>query len=278
MNYRHGFHAGNHTEILKHATLVALLRHLLKKESAFAVLDTHAGAGLHDLRSEPATRTGEADAGILRLGRSVLHEPSLSDFMQLVRSFNESDEIALYPGSPAIIGALLRSQDRLVACELHPDEASRLRALFKGHPRIAVHHRDGYEAIKAFLPPRQGRGLTLIDPPYEQRDEYDLLADAFEVAGRRWPAGIVIGWYPVKDYAKVEELSKSVVDASRPGVLRVELLVKPMDGTTLAGGGLLIANPPWQFDTLLRSLAATAADALAGERGSWRVEWLSLPR
>ena len=193
MNYRHAYHAGNFADCLKHALLVWLLQALARKPAAFAVLDTHAGAGRYDLSEGPAERTGEWRQGIGRL----LDDPpaALADYVAVVRS------AGLYPGSPAIIRALLRQDDRLICCELHPEEAASLRQAFGRDSRVAVHARDGWAALTALLPPAQKRGLVLVDPPYEQGGEHDRLAAAFRTVAARFPAGIVAGWYPIKHLA-----------------------------------------------------------------------------
>ena len=167
MNYRHAYHAGSHIDVFKHAVLVMLLEHLRKKAKGFTVLDTHAGAGRYDLTAIEAQKTGEAADGIGRvIGKDI---PAAAAYLDLIRRLNP-DGLRTYPGSPAIIAAFLRDDDRLIACELHEEEAAKLRRAFRGDPRVAVHHRDGYEAITAFVPPPSRRGLVFIDPPYEKDD------------------------------------------------------------------------------------------------------------
>ena len=176
MNYRHAYHAGNHIDVFKHAVLVRLLEHLRKKAKAFTVLDTHAGAGRYDLTAIEAEKTGEAADGIGRvIGKEI---PAAAAYLDLIRRLNP-EGLRTYPGSPAIIAAFLRDNDRLIACELHEEEAAKLRRVFRGDPRVAVHQRDGYEAITAFVPPPSRRGLVFIDPPYEKDDR-----DAYRPAGR----------------------------------------------------------------------------------------------
>lgn len=188
MNYRHGFHAGNFADVVKHALLLAILEKLRRKEAAFLVLDTHAGTGATALDGPEASRTGEWRGGI---GRLLADTPAaLAPYVAAV-----TREPGRYPGSPLLVRDALRAQDRLVACELHPDDAAVLRAQLAGDRRCAVHHRDGYAAIRAFLPPREARrGLVLIDPPFEAPDEWERLAAAIGEAHTRFPAGIVAAW------------------------------------------------------------------------------------
>lgn len=275
MNYRHAFHAGNHTEILKHAVLVHLLKALRRKDKPFFALDTHAGPGLYDLDSDQATRTEEAEEGIRRLaGRSL---PAAQSYLDLVRSLNPPREVLRYPGSPAIIQAFLRQSDRLVACELHPEDAKELRRNFRGDPRVAVHHRNGYEAVKAFLPPREGRGLMLVDPPFEECDEFASLSRALVTASRRWPNGILAAWYPVKIRSAVSGFQDSLRAAGIRECLSVEVLIRPEDGINLAGGGMVLVNPPWRTDEFLRGLGGQILAGLEAPRGKAVVRWLTPP-
>jgi 23S rRNA (adenine2030-N6)-methyltransferase len=242
VNYRHAYHAGNFADCMKHALLVWLLQALARKPAAFAVLDTHAGAGRYDLADDPAERTGEWRAGIGRL----LDDPPapLADYVAAVR------QEGLYPGSPAIARALLRPQDRLICCELHPEEASALRRLFHRDDQVAVHARDGWAALGALLPPVQRRGLVLIDPPYEQGGEHDRLVAAFRTVAARFPAGIVAGWYPIKHLAPVRTLHESIRLGGVRDVVAAELwLREPTDPARLNGCGLLVRQPPWHWDT-----------------------------
>jgi 23S rRNA (adenine2030-N6)-methyltransferase len=278
MNYRHVFHAGNFGDCMKHALLVALLRALARKPAPFFVLDTHAGAGRYDIGSGLALRTREAAGGIMRL-LSLPCRPSarpgdpyrqsaaigprvepgddtegqgddaegqrddtegLTEYLGLVR------RLGVYPGSPALIRALLRPDDRLACCELRPDDYANLRGLFRHDPQVSVHRRDGWEALKALLPPAQNRGLVLIDPPYEDADEFAHLAAGLALAHSRFPAGVLAAWYPVKHRAPVRAFFDSL---SLPDVIAAELLARePLDPARLNGCGMLIVNPPYQFE------------------------------
>jgi 23S rRNA (adenine2030-N6)-methyltransferase len=260
VNYRHAYHAGNFADCLKHALLVWLLGALGRKDKPFCVLDTHAGAGFYDLSAAEAARTGEAALGIFRLLDDT--PPALGPYVGAIR------QLGLYPGSPAIVRAMLRPGDRLVACELHPEEHAKLRRAMHDQ-RVAVHLRDGYEAVRAMLPPPERRGLTLLDPPFERDDEFPSLADAIRAATCRFPGGVVAAWYPVKHRAPVRAFLASL-EGIRDMVSAELLLRAPTDPRRLNGCGLLVVNPPYRFE----AEAAPIADALLrrlgrGEAGAW---------
>ncbi len=258
MNYRHAFHAGNFADCTKHALLVWLLRALARKPAPFAVLDTHAGAGRYDLQGE-AERTGEWRAGIARL----LHAPPppLADYVSVVEGQG------LYPGSPAIIRALLRPDDRLTCCELHPEDAAALRQEFRGDPQAAVHARDGWAALTALLPPPGAkRGLVLIDPPYEQPGEHTRVAEAFATVARRFPGAVAAAWYPIKHRAPVRTLHEAVRLSGVRDVVAAELwLREPTDPARLNGNGLLVRHPPYRWEEEWPPMLAALLNRL-GER------------
>ena len=256
MNYRHAFHAGNFADCMKHALLIWLMQAMARKPAGFTVLDTHAGLGRYDLNAGPATRTGEWLAGIARLLDAP--PPELADYVGLVQ------RLGLYPGSPAIIEALLRPQDRLVACELHPEDYAVLRANLAGNLQVAVHHRDGWEALTAFLPPRDTtRALVLIDPPYEVPDEFDQLGVALQRAVRRFAVGVFAAWYPVKHRAGPRGLHLALRQAGLKRVAAVELWLRdPTDPARLTGCGLLLINPPFGFLDAARTILAALLDRL----------------
>jgi len=272
MNYRHLFHAGNHADVFKHAALTLVLEHLRAKPQPFAVLDTHAGVGVYDLTSEGARKTREFEEGVgMVFGRGLASAPAYS---AVLREMNPGD-LATYPGSPEIAVRLLRPEDRLIACELHPDDVQTLRARYRGDRRVAVHHRDGYEAVVALTPPAERRGLVLIDPPFEQPDETRRLAAALAAALRKWPNGIFMAWYPVKD-ARIGDVLAAAATAF-PKMLRAEFLAYPLDGVQMAGGGLIICNAPWKLDEKLRAVCEELHPLLGEGHGSWRVDYLSPP-
>lgn len=270
MNYRHVFHAGNHTEVFKHSILCLLLLELRKKPKPFTVLDTHAGAAMYDLLSLEAEKTGEARQGIgLVFAKNT---PAASAYLEIVRRLNP-DGLRCYPGSPAIVQSLLRPDDRLIACELREDDAALLRANFGEDRRISVHRRDGYEAIGAFIPPATRRGLVFIDPPFEQPNEFELLARALNSGIRKWPTGMFLAWYPLKDRAGIWTLRARYRPTSRPPTLCCEFLRDSLDGVKLAGSGLILCNPPWQFEVKLTTLCRELLGAFDARKGSYALDW-----
>ncbi|MEE7504041.1 23S rRNA (adenine(2030)-N(6))-methyltransferase RlmJ [Methylobacterium mesophilicum] len=272
MNYRHAFHAGNHTEVFKHAALVEVLRRLMEKPKPVMVLDTHAGPGIYDLGSEEASRTGEASSGIMSvLGRLKGHAAA---YASLVAAHLERGN---YPGSPAIVADLLRVGDRSVACELHPADAEILRRNFLGDRRVATHHRDGYEALTAFVPPPERRGLVFVDPPFEDRDEAGRMGRRLSAAVKKWPTGTYMAWYPVKRPGTREAILDGLLSPHVPDCLWAEFLRFPPDGVRLAGSGLILINAPWRFDDTLRGLGADVSEAF-GMGTDIRVEWAVPPR
>lgn len=273
MNYRHGFHAGNFADVMKHALLLAILERLRAKAAGFLVLDTHAGTGLTALDGAAAGRTGEWRGGIGRLGH---HPPAaLAPYVAAV-----TREPGRYPGSPLLVRDAMRAQDRLVACELHPEDAAALRTNLAGDRRCAVHQRDGYAAIRAFLPPREHRrGLVLIDPPFEAPDEWETLAAAIGDARARFAAGIVAAWYPIKGRAAARALGDRLVAAGVRDLVAYELLLRPpLDPARLNGCGVLVANNPYGLEAhagaLLAALASRLGDADAPPP-TWRIERLA---
>ena len=278
MNYRHAYHAGNHTELLKHSALILILRHLAEKPKPFFVLDTHAGLGQYDLASEKALKTREAEGGILRLAKNLppaQNAKAVIPLLEFVRDFNDGGDIARYPGSPAIIRAHLRAEDRLVACELHRDDVETLRSNLYGDPRIGIHHRDGYEAMNALLPPKERRGLVLIDPPYEKTDEEETLLRTLLKAHRKWPTGIYMAWFPVKSTRPFEQLKAGLAEAGIANVLCAESTLAPADGVSLVGGGLIVINPPWRFDAALSNAMRDLRSALRARSGTDAVQWIT---
>jgi 23S rRNA (adenine2030-N6)-methyltransferase len=242
MNYRHAYHAGNFADCMKHALLVMLLRAQMRKPAGLFILDSHAGAGRYDLAAAAAARTGEARDGILRL-LAAPPLPALADYLGLV------GQLGLYPGSPLIIQAVLRAEDRLSCCELHPEEYAALRRALGRDPRVAVHARDAWEALPALLPPARQmprRGLVLIDPPFEQPDEFSRLAAKLRQAVTRFPGGVFAAWYPIKHRAPVRDFQDQIRALGLRDVIALELYLRPpLDAARLNGCGLLIIRPPY---------------------------------
>jgi 23S rRNA (adenine2030-N6)-methyltransferase len=270
MNYRHAFHAGNHIDVFKHAALTLVLERLKDKPQPFAVLDSHAGIGVYDLASEEAGRTGEFEEGVARVWDAPVQ--AAPDYFRLIHELNP-DGLSTYPGSPEVARRLLRPGDRLVLCELHPADFTTLKARYRGDRNVSVHHRDGYEAIGALLPPPERRGLVLIDPPFEKTDEARRLARAVDAGLKRWSTGAFMIWYPIKDRAIPDALGGAA--RAWPKALRAELCPYAPGESSLAGGGLIFVNTPWKLDEKLNALARELAGRLGAGNGSWSLDWLS---
>lgn len=269
MNYRHAFHAGNHTEVFKHAALTLILEHLLQKPTPFAVLDTHGGIGTYDVTSDEAVLTKEMDAGARKVfGKSL---PSAPMYLKALNALN-NQTLKIYPGSPEIIRHSLRDKDRLIVCELHPKDGLRLKDRYRKDGRVSVHQRNGYEAVGAMLPLPERRGLIFIDPPFERQDEIEQIAIALQTGFRKWATGIYAVWYPIKDKTIGDRIAHSAVDAGFTSVLRAEFCPYRRDGLILAGSGLVICNPPWRIDEGLQRLCKELIVLLGGKQGSWSVE------
>jgi 23S rRNA (adenine2030-N6)-methyltransferase len=280
MNYRHAYHAGNFADVVKHAALSRLVEYLKLKEKAFRVIDTHAGIGLYDLSSEEARKTGEWLDGVGRLLEAKLSpdaEKLLTPYLDSVKACNPQGDVERYPGSPLIVRRLLRPRDRLTAIELHPRDFQQLKALFAGDYQVRAIELDGWLALGAHLPPMEKRGLVLVDPPFEQPDEFDRLLDGLQRAHRRWPGGIYALWYPIKDRAAVNDFRARLREAGIPKVLDVVLEIRPPSGVgRFDGSGLVVVNPPFVFEQEMRILLPALVKALAGdENARWSLEWLT---
>jgi 23S rRNA (adenine2030-N6)-methyltransferase len=280
MNYRHAYHAGNFADVLKHVALIMLVEHLKKKPAPFFYLDTHAGRGLYDLSEAAAQRSGEYKHGIGRLleaPRSALSPETLA-YVDLVRQSAGKGHSAItaYPGSPLIVAKLRRPTDRLVLMETLPKEADALRTVIGRAKLVAVLESDGYAALKAQLPPRENRGLVLIDPPYESDLEFDRVLAGLELAYERWPTGMYCIWYPLTDRAGPLRFHRELERSGIRKVLDVRLNVLPADAQVgMAGAGLVIVNPPWMLDEQLRALLPGLHKLLSPDGlGGNSVEWL----
>ncbi|MDX5365023.1 MAG: 23S rRNA (adenine(2030)-N(6))-methyltransferase RlmJ [Alphaproteobacteria bacterium] len=280
MNYRHAYHAGNFADVMKHALLTLVIGHMKKKDKPFFMLDTHAGTGMTDLGGEEAQKTGEYLNGIARLLDAPAPHPALAAYLDAVRALG-GVPLSRYPGSPALMAHLARAGERLAFCELHPEDAKTLRANFRRDGRVKTHEVDGYTALKAMLPPKERRGVVLIDPPFEQRDEYARLVEALAEAHRRFATGTYMIWYPLKDPAVSGEFLERLAADGPPKTLALELQIMATDPMRMTGSGMIIVNPPFALTekgadgksaalSLLEWLAATLAQGPgARARGEW---------
>jgi 23S rRNA (adenine2030-N6)-methyltransferase len=265
VNYRHSYHAGNFADVVKHLALVAILLHLRKKETPFAVIDSHAGRGLYDLTSPEALKTGEAAGGIERL-RGLTADGALGQYLALVQ-----ESPGLYPGSPLIAAKLLRPQDRLVAIEKHPVEAASLAQALAPFRKARVEEDDGYVRLAASLPPPERRGLVLIDPPFEAEDEFVTLADHVIAAYRRFATGIYLVWFPVKSKSAARAFLGEVLSSGVRKALMISITVEAPE-PRLAEAALLVINPPFGLDTEMRDVLNMVAPRL---KANCKLEWLA---
>jgi 23S rRNA (adenine2030-N6)-methyltransferase len=282
MNYRHGFHAGNFADVIKHIVLVRILVHLQDKPAAFRVIDSHAGAGHYDLTSDEARRGGEWLTGIARVMQARFSQttlPLLAPYLDIVRAFNPQTELTAYPGSPLIIRALLRPQDRLTACEVEPTARKRLIDALRRDIQARVVDLDGWVALPAFVPPKERRGLVLIDAPYEAKDEFERIAAGFAAAFAKWPTGSYLLWYPAKSRRATDNLARQVARLAGAGAspatsLRLEFSVAPQAADDrLTSAGLLLVNPPWRLAAELRAILPELEKPLGiGGAGRFRLE------
>ena len=275
MNYRHAFHAGNHADVLKHLVLARVLAHLGLKDKPFRALDAFAGLGVYDLTADEAARTGEWRDGWGRMEAPFAPdiEALLAPYREAVAAVQARYGASAYPGSPAVIREALRPGDKGVFVELHPEDAATLRGRYERDGRTKVLSLDGWTAVNAQIPPPERRGLVLIDPPYEELGEIDRLGAALARAARKWPTGIYLGWYPIKDVAKVDHMVAQLDrDLARPA-LRLDLMVSEPDPTRLNGTGLVIVNPPWRLgEEAMLFLPALAERLARGDYGAFRCE------
>ena len=281
LSYQHTYHAGNHADVLKHVILIDVLTGMQKKDTPVFVLDAFASRGQYDLNSEQALKNREFETGIGRLWELTEHAmpTGIKRWFDLIATQNPGKEISCYPGSTALIRACLREQDRMAACEMHPEEFNQLRANFSGsrhsNKQIALHKRDAYEALKALLPPKEGRGLVFLDPSYEVKDEYRRIAWAVSEACQRFRAGIYMIWYPLLPAAGHLELFRQMKESGLRKILRVEMnMGERFDQMQMHGSGLLIINPPWQALETIRESAAWISSTLAGDKGKSVFDWL----
>jgi 23S rRNA (adenine2030-N6)-methyltransferase len=280
LNYRHAFHAGSFADVFKHAVLCRLLDYLRQKPAAFRVIDTHAGAGLYDLASPEATRGGEWCEGIARLLAAQLPDKAaalLAPYLDVVGALNAPGALKTYPGSPALVQAWLRPQDRLIACELEPMAQAALARAMRRDPRVRTPAIDGWTALAAYVPPKERRGLVLTDPPFERDDDFPRLAQGLAVAHRKWPSGQYLLWYPIKGRTEPDALAKRLRRLGIPKILRAELIVSSLsDPTRLNGSGLIVVNPPWTLEAELKQLLPLLADVLGREgKGRYTLDWLA---
>lgn len=279
MNYRHAYHAGNFADVVKHIILTRIVLYMQRKDHGFRVIDTHAGIGRYDLKGTEAGKTGEWQSGIGRLLEAKLDADVaglIQPYLDIVRAENAAGAIRHYPGSPLIVRHLLRKQDRLSALELHPDDARLLADVFEGDVQVRVTQLDGWLALGAHLPPKEKRGLILVDPPFEIGGEFDRLVEGLVKAHRRFAGGTYAFWYPVKDRQEVKRFASLLQDTGIPKILRTELMIRaPSPEPRLDGTGMIIVNPPFTLEGELRSVLPALSKVLSdGQNAGFTLDWI----
>lgn len=274
LSYRHGFHAGNFADVLKHGLIALVINALKQKDKPFVYIDTHAGAGKYSFKSEFAQKTGEYQQGIVRVWASQTPPAELNDYLAAVRAENTGRQLVRYPGSPQLVRRLIRNQDRLVLSELHSTDFDALQQLFAGDKQVCVTKEDGLQMLDKKLPPIQKRGLIFIDPSYEVKADYNKVVDALQSAHKRFATGIFGLWYPVIDRGVTERMLQRLQDTGIPRQLRIEHCIAE-DGAMrgMTGSGMLFINPPWQLASQAEALLPWLNQALTDGQGHWKVEW-----
>ncbi len=276
MNYRHSYHVGNFADVSKHCLLILLLEALKKKETGFCYLDTHAGCGMYQLDAPETQKTLEYQEGIGKLLKLPTPPELLKTYLSLIKQFNPKNKLISYLGSPCIARTLLRPQDHAILTELHPEDYDELRYHFTKDRRTEVHLMDGYHALKAHLPPQQKRGLVLIDPPFESPKEFNQLLKSVEIIHQRWAHGIVAIWYPIKQRQVIQQFHQGLQKTGVKKILVTEFCVLPDDNLLgLNGSGLIVINPPWQFDIQAKNTLECLLPLLSEHpQRHCKVEWL----
>ncbi|GMW08319.1 MAG: 23S rRNA (adenine(2030)-N(6))-methyltransferase RlmJ [Gammaproteobacteria bacterium] len=263
LSYQHEYHAGNHADVLKHALLTLVIRALQHKPGAIRVLDAHAGSGAYDLASREARRHAEHEQGIARLLEGEALPPGLEDYLGVVRAMNRGRSLRFYPGSPALARGLLRPADHLELLELHPRAVAALRRRLGADPQVHVHRRDCFEGLPALCPPPERRGVALIDPSYEVREDFARVAALLVACHRRWPGGVFMIWYPLLAERTAQRFPERIAATGIRRIYRAELQVQAADFPGLRGSGLLVVNLPFGLEERLAALLPWLAGRLA---------------
>ena len=278
MNYRHAFHAGNHADVLKHIVMARIIEHLKQKENAFRVFDAHAGTGMYALRGVEAQKTGEWRGGIGKMPELFESEVEalLEPYRRVIAKLNPDGGLKFCPGSPDVIAQLLRKQDRFTLNELHPDDYVTMKERYYNDGRASITGIDATVLMKANLPPPERRGLVLIDPSYEVKNEKGLVLDALQFGYRRFATGVFLVWYPVKGADYAEQICAAFQNLGIAAMMKIELRVREaFDGGGLAGSGLIVVNPPWSLEAEMKVIGPALASRLGiGTWGRMDVEWL----
>ena len=274
--YRHQFHAGNFADVFKHALLAQLLLALARKDKPFVYLDTHAGIGRYDLQHEWSQKNAEFNDGIARVWPGTGAPAEITPYFDALRAENPGGTLRWYPGSPAFAQRLMRAHDRLVLCELNVKDCEALAEHCARDRRVTVEHADGYLALKAHLPPRERRGLILIDSSFDRAREFKRLTEGLALAHRKFATGVYALWYPLMEPAAMRVFERGLVATGIRRQLLLELSAHAADWTAgMRGSGLIVVNPPYGFEATARAIVDWLAPRLVdGAAAPPRVEWL----
>ncbi|MFZ7135754.1 23S rRNA (adenine(2030)-N(6))-methyltransferase RlmJ [Avibacterium avium] len=278
LSYRHSFHAGNFADVLKHIVQMLIIESLQQKDKGFYYLDTHAGVGHYRLFGNEAEKTGEYKEGIGRLWEQTEMPEEVARYVALIKKLNYGGKsLRYYAGSPLIAAHLLRPQDRALLTELHPADFPLLRNNFKEFDNVTTKRDNGFQQIKATLPPKERRGLILIDPPYELKEDYDLVVKAIEEGVKRFATGIYAIWYPVVLRQQAKRIVKGLENTGIRKILQIEMAVRPdSDQRGMTASGMIVVNPPWQLEAQMKKILPYLTKTLVPEgTGSWKVEWIT---
>ncbi len=277
LSYRHSFHAGNYADVLKHIVQLLILEALQQKEKGFLYLDTHAGAGLYSLQSFEAEKTAEFTEGIGYLWERDDLPEIVRYYLQQVKQINPKDKLNFYPGSPLLAANLLRPQDRAILTELHPSDYPLLRKNMQKFSNIQVKRENGFQQLKSALPPKERRGFVLIDPPYELKEDYQLVVEAIVEGYKRFATGTYAIWYPVVLRQQIKKMIHSFEATQIRKILQIELGIRP-DSTQrgMTASGMIVINPPWKLESQMREILPYLSEVLApAGTGHWSVNWIT---
>ncbi len=278
LSYRHSFHAGNHADVLKHIVLMLILENLKQKEKGFYYLDTHSGVGLYRLLSAQAQKNAEFETGIAKLWERDDLPEIVKSYINIIKKVNHNkSQLREYAGSPLIAAQMLREQDRALFVELHPNDYPLLCQNFKSYSNVTTKQSDGFQQIKATFPPKERRGVVLIDPPYELKEDYQRVVTAIVEGYKRFATGIYAIWYPVVRRADIKKMVKALEATAIRKVLQIELAVRPdSDQRGMTASGMIVINPPWQLEKQMQEVLPYLNRVLTPEgTGHWYLTWIT---
>ncbi|WP_261816398.1 23S rRNA (adenine(2030)-N(6))-methyltransferase RlmJ [Vibrio gallicus] len=274
LSYRHSFHAGNHADVVKHIVQSLILDALKQKDKPFVYHDTHSGVGRYDLTHEWSEKTGEYKQGIAKIWQHSMPQ-ELDSYLNAIQVLNQDNALRYYPGSPRVARAQLRKQDRMILTELHPSDYPLLQQEFHRDRQVSIYQEDGFARLKASLPPKERRGLVLIDPPYELAHEYRDVVRAIAQSYKRWATGIYAIWYPVVNRYDIDDMLEALKGLGINKILQIELGVSPdTNERGMTASGMIVINPPWKLESQMQAILPLLKQEIAPATGHFKVEWV----